>query len=177
MWDPRDGEDLDDSGTLTDAERLDASPCIARNSSDRQADTDRAARQDAATSAAGFTAHPDGNADNYESVITDAGLTQNNRAVIDGADDFYKCSEDDGGDDPGADSDDPNSICDADWVNDVTITFADGTFGCTTTRDVTITCTWDADGGMAQGRNALPDSFIGQGDNSNLGHFLKCTAS
>ena len=97
--------------------------------------------------------------------------------MIDNADDFYECSEDDGGDDPGADSDDPNSICDAEWVNDVTITFADGTFGCTTTRDVTITCMWDADGGMAQGRNALPDSFIGQGDDSNLGHFLECKAS
>ena len=68
-----------------------------------------------------------------------------------GADDFYKCSEDDGGDDPDDGSDDPNTICDAEWVNDVTVTFADGTFGCSTTRDVTITCTWDADGGMAQG--------------------------
>ena len=62
------------------------------------------------------------------------------------------------------------------WVNDVTIMFADGTFGCDATRDVTITCTWDADGGMAQGRNSLPDDFDGAGDDSNLANFLKCTA-
>ena len=47
--------------------------------------------------------------------------------------------------------------------------FADGTFGCTATRDITISCTWDADGGMAQGRNALPNAFDGDGTDSNLG--------
>ena len=92
--------------------------------------------------------HPDGKADNYP---------RTNTAYSD----FRGCSEDDGGDD------DDGSMCDATWVNDVEILFADGTFGCSTTRMVTITCEWDADGGMAQGRNALPDSFTGDG--SNLG--------
>ena len=103
--------------------------------------------------------HPDGNADNYVNAADSRAFS-----------DFRSCSEDDGGDDA------DGSECDATWMHDVTVLFADGTFGCTTTRDVTITCTWDADGGMAQGRNALPDSFIGQGTTSNLGNFLKCSA-
>ena len=110
--------------------------------------------------------NPDGNADNYEEVDG----TTSNRGPIDGADDFYKCSEDDGGDDA------DGTECDAEWVHDVTILFADGTFGCTAERDITVTCTWDADGGMAQGRNALPDSFIGQGDTSNYANFMECSA-
>ncbi|MDE0474769.1 MAG: hypothetical protein OXI50_09430, partial [Gammaproteobacteria bacterium] len=103
--------------------------------------------------------HPDGNADNYVNAADSVAFS-----------DFRSCSEDDGGDDA------DGSECDAEWENEVTILFADGTFGCSTTRDITVTCTWDADGGMAQGRNALPDSFIGQGDTSNLANFLKCTA-
>ena len=88
--------------------------------------------------------------------------------------DFRGCSEDDGGDDA------DGSECDAEWENDVTILFADGTFGCSTTRDVTITCTWDADGGMAQGRNALPDAADLDSDpantDNNRANFIKCTA-
>ena len=103
--------------------------------------------------------NPDGMADNY--VDTDP--------AVDFLD-FRGCSEDDGGDDA------DGSECDAEWVNDVTILFADGTFGCSTTRDITVTCMWDADGGMAQGRNALPNSFIGQGDTSNYANFMKCSA-
>ena len=110
--------------------------------------------------------NPDGRADNYEEVNTD----NNNREAVSGAADFYKCSEADGGDD------DDGSMCDATWVNDVEVVFADGTFGCSTTRTVTITCEWDADGGRADGRNALPDAFDGAGDGSNLANFLKCEA-
>ena len=55
--------------------------------------------------------------------------------------------------------------------------FADGTFGCTTTRDITVTCEWDADGGMRTGRNALPNEFNSSGDDANVSAFLKCTAS
>ena len=101
--------------------------------------------------------HPDGKADNYAADNTDFS-------------DFRACSEGDGGDD------DDGSICDAVWTRDAEILFADGTFGCSTTRMVSITCTWDADGGMAQGRNALPDAFDGEGDGSNLANFLKCEA-
>ena len=107
----------------------------------------------------GFATHPDGNADNYVDTAPSVAFS-----------DFRGCSEDDGGDDA------DGSECDADWENEVEVLFADGTFGCSTTRMVTISCTWDADGGMAVGRNALPNSFIGQGDTSNLAHFLKCTA-
>ncbi len=120
--------------------------------------------------------NPDGNADNYETTTegtetaATAAYTAANRNPISGADDFYKCSEDDGGDDA------DGSECDSEWTNDVTVTFADGTFGCSTTRDVTVTCTWDADGGMAQGRNALPDAFDGEGDGSNYAFFMKCEA-
>ena len=104
-----------------------------------------------------YATHPDGKADNYASGTA-------------AYSDFRGCSEDDGGDDA------DGSECDAEWVHDVSILFADGTFGCTATRDITVTCTWDADGGMAVGRNALPTSFDGNGDGSNLGHFLKCSA-
>ena len=96
--------------------------------------------------------HPDGNADNY----TGAAFA-----------DIRKCSEADGGDD------DDGSICDAVWTRDAEVLFADGTFGCTTTRTVSITCTWDADGGMADGRNALPQAFD---PDTNLGNFLNCEA-
>ena len=117
----------------------------------------------AAVTPARYATHPDGNADNYVDTAPAVNFA-----------DFRGCSEDDGGDDA------DGSECDAEWVNDVTITFADGTFGCSTTRDVTITCTWDADGGMAVGRNALPnaadlDSAADNTDN-NRAHFLKCTA-
>ena len=107
--------------------------------------------------AAARATHPDGMADNYPSTLA-------------GADDFRACSEMDGGDDA------DGSECDAEWEMDVEILFADGTFGCSTTREITVSCTWDADGGMAQGRNALPDAFDGNGDDSNKGHFLKCSA-
>ena len=107
--------------------------------------------------AAARKTNPDGMADNYP-------------AALAGADDFRACSEDDGGDDA------DGSECDAEWEIDVEILFADGTFGCTTTREITVSCTWDADGGMAQGRNALPDAFDGEGTDSNKGHFLKCSA-
>ena len=105
--------------------------------------------------------HPDGKADNYP--MTTAAFS-----------DFRGCSEDDGGDDA------DGSECDAEWVHDVSILFADGTFGCTATRDITVTCTWDADGGMAVGRNALPttydlDSAADNSDN-NRAHYIKCSA-
>ena len=101
--------------------------------------------------------NPDGMADNYPSDLA-------------GADDFRACSEDDGGDDA------DGSECDAEWEMDVEILFADGTFGCTATREITVSCMWDADGGMAQGRNALPDAFDGNGTGINKANFLKCSA-
>ena len=118
----------------------------------------------AAASPAQVKTNPDGKADNYVDASPSVAFS-----------DFRGCSEDDGGDDA------DGSECDAMWENDITITFADGTFGCSTTRDITVTCTWDADGGMAQGRNALPTAavnFDNEPDDgtNNLGHFLKCSA-
>ena len=111
----------------------------------------------------GFATHPDGNADNYVDTAPAVNFA-----------DFRGCSEDDGGDDA------DGSQCDAEWENEVEILFADGTFGCSTTRTVTISCSWNADGGMAVGRNALPnaadlDSAADNTDN-NRDHFIKCEA-
>ena len=76
-----------------------------------------------------------------------------------------KCDPDDGGDD----------ACDAAWSEDYDILFADGTFGCTTTRMVTISCTWDAQGLMKSNPpdEANPDLTA----TGNIGNFAKCTAS
>ena len=64
---------------------------------------------------------PDGMADNY----------QGRKAE--------KCDPDDGGED----------ACDAEWSRDFEVLFADGLFGCTTTRTVTVSCVWDAQGQLA----------------------------
>ena len=107
--------------------------------------------------------NPDGNADNYVDTGTSVAFS-----------DFRGCSEDDGGDDA------DGTECDAEWVHDVEILFADGTFGCSTTREITITCTWDADGGMAQGRNALPNAAdletAADNTDNNRANFIECTA-
>jgi hypothetical protein len=176
-WAPRDGYGQDGTGTTKIPGNLDNTGCkTAAQKRDREAG---AGRDQSATDTA---AHPDGKADNYETdnypdtfeEFTTGDLnTAANRTVMDNADDFYECSEVDGGDD---DPEGENSTCDADWINDVTVTFADGTFGCTTTRDITITCEWNADGGMATGRNALPSEFTAGGDDDNKGFFLKCEA-
>ena len=121
-----------------------------------------------AVTPAQFETHPDGKADNYMDADDSVAFS-----------DFRGCSEDDGGDD---DPEGANTTCNATWVHDVTVTFADGTFGCTATQDVTITCEWDADGGLARGRNALPTEAVnfagadGEGE-SNLENFLECKAS
>ncbi|MXW38385.1 MAG: hypothetical protein F4Z65_08990 [Acidobacteria bacterium] len=168
---PKDGYSDETTRSST---TLDDTPCKTRA---QRGTLDGVARTASATAT---EAHPDGNADNYEvdnfttfaEVATTAANRGNNRTVMDNADDFYECTEDDGGDDPGEGSSDPNTICDAEWVRDATVTFADGTFGCSTTLDVTITCKWDSDGSMAQGRNALPSAFMA----SDKDFFLKCEA-
>ena len=107
--------------------------------------------------------NPDGNADNYVNAADSVLFS-----------DFRGCSEDDGGDDA------DGSECDATWENEVEILFADGTFGCSTTRMITVTCEWDADGGMAQGRNALPDAAdldsAATNTDNNRANFIKCSA-
>ena len=42
--------------------------------------------------------------------------------------------------------------CDSELSMTESVLFADGVFGCTTTRDVTFECTWDADGQLRQSR-------------------------
>ena len=71
-------------------------------------------------------------------------------------------------------SDDDGEGCDAVWEDTLTVTFADGTFGCKSTRDVALKCTWDADGSMAPARTALPETFDEDNSNSQKGWWLKC---
>ena len=89
--------------------------------------------------------NPDGKADNYAS-----------------ADDAYACSDDDGGDG-----------CDAKWSETFDVLFVDGAFGCSQTRSVTISCEWDAQGGLGQGRGSAATEF----NAANVSAFAKCTAN
>ena len=109
----------------------------------------------------------DGNADNYLST-----------------DDAHACSDDDGGDG-----------CDAEWSEDYEVLFADGLFGCTAKRMVTISCEWDADGELGRyrsddhasivsGRSATGQEAVNLIQNETdgnrtagwVGAFAKCTA-
>ena len=72
---------------------------------------------------------PDGMADNYQGRAAE------------------KCDPDDGGKD----------ACDAEWSEDFEVLFADGIFGCSTTRSVTISCEWDAQGQLQPNPPDLAD--------------------
>ena len=104
------------------------------------------------TTAAG---NPDGNADNYD------GDMRAFRTI-------RKCTDDDGGDG-----------CDAKWSETFEIGFADGTFGCSASHSVTITCEWDAQGEMGVGRGtAAADQFTPatDGNAGTAARFYECTA-
>ena len=108
--------------------------------------------------------HSDGKADNYAST-----------------DDAHGCSDDDGGDG-----------CDATWSEDYEVLFEDGLFGCKTTRMVTISCEWDADGEMGRYRADDHATLVASGPGTGvnlvqaeaagartagwIGAFAKCTA-
>ena len=84
--------------------------------------------------------------------------------------DVQECTEADGGDDA------DGTICDAKWSETFDVLFASGTYGCTTTRSVTITCEWDASGEIAQtlrSTDTLADVTLQQ---DRIGLFAKCTA-
>ncbi len=88
---------------------------------------------------------PDNKADNYPST-----------------DDAHMCSDADG------------KGCDASWEMDYDILFGDGIYGCETTRTVTISCEWDAQGMM---KPNPPDTINGNlATSGNLANFAKCTA-
>ena len=95
---------------------------------------------------------PDGKADNYQGRKAEA------------------CDPDDGGED----------ACDAEWSMDYDVLFADGIFGCSTTRPVTISCEWDAQGLLDPNPpdTANPDLLAGRGANglTNRYNFARCTA-
>ncbi len=84
-----------------------------------------------------------------------SGSTQgNDRAAPDGHPDNYDryrypCSDADG------------DGCDAEWSADYTVLFADGVFGCTAERTITISCEWDADGQMSGYRRTDHDGLLG----------------
>ncbi|MXW39211.1 MAG: hypothetical protein F4Z65_13230 [Acidobacteria bacterium] len=122
------------------------------NPSDYDSSEDDSRLTVAVENGTGSKTWPDGMADNY-------GPTSNQA-------DVRKCTEDDGGESH------DGTICDAVWTRDAEVLFADGTFGCTAKRMVSVTCSWNADGGMAVGRNALPSAFSA----ANLANFLKCEA-
>ena len=78
----------------------------------------------------------------------------NDKAAPDGHPDNYDrfrypCSDSDG------------EGCDAEWSADYTVLFADGVFGCTAERTITISCEWDADGEMAGYRRTDHDALLG----------------
>ena len=77
----------------------------------------------------------DGKADNYAST-----------------DDAHGCTDDDGGDG-----------CDAMWSADYEVLFADGLFGCTEKRMVSISCEWDANGEMGRYRADDHASLVSSG--------------
>ncbi len=88
---------------------------------------------------------PDGKADNYPP-----------------ADDAHMCSDADG------------KGCDASWEMDYDILFGDGVYGCETTRTVTISCEWDAQGMM---KANPPDTINGNlAATGNVANFARCTA-
>ncbi|MDE3263056.1 MAG: hypothetical protein OYL41_13850 [Acidobacteriota bacterium] len=96
--------------------------------------------------------NPDGNADNYP------GTTRGFR-------DTRKCSDDDG------------EGCDAKWSETFDIAVADGTFGCTDTISMTVSCEWDAQGEMGQARAAAAtalDTTSGAPANNAVARFMKC---
>ncbi|MXW36638.1 MAG: hypothetical protein F4Z65_00005 [Acidobacteria bacterium] len=100
------------------------------------------------------------------------------------ADDANACTDADGGDG-----------CDAKWSEDYEVLFADGLFGCTTKRMVTISCEWDANGelgryreddhttwvaaattaGPSAGLNLLQAESGGNRTPGWIGAFAKCT--
>ena len=101
----------------------------------------------------GQEAEPDGKADNYQGRKAEA------------------CDPDDGGGD---------EVCDAAFSMDYDVTFADGTFGCSTTRSVTVTCEWDAQGEISSNP---PDTASGDltaanpTGRANINNFAKCRIS
>ena len=82
-----------------------------------------------------------------------------------------KCDPDDGG----------NDACDAEWSEDFEVLFADGIFGCSTTRSVTVSCEWDAQGQLQANPpdvaipNLVAPNPIGPG--GNYYNFVRCTAN
>ncbi len=100
-------------------------------------------------------------------------------------------NEDDKADNYASTDDDGGDGCDAMWSADYEVLFADGLFGCTEKRMVTISCEWDANGEMGRYRADDHATLVatGPGTGVNLvqaeaagartagwiGAFAKCT--
>lgn len=84
--------------------------------------------------------------------------------------DVQACTEADGGDDA------DGTICDASWSETFDVLFASGTYGCTTTRSVTISCEWDASGEINQTLRASDSLDSVSLQQNRIGLFAKCTA-
>ena len=100
-----------------------------------------------------------GEANDEPDGMWDAG-PNNNRPSGVGDDADVACSDDDGGDG-----------CDAEWSYTADILFADGAFGCSTTKSLSFTCTWDADGRSVPAGTLFPAVFRWQ---RKLLHQLRC---
>ena len=92
---------------------------------------------------------PDGMADNYQGRAAE------------------KCDPDDGGKD----------ACDAEWSEDFEVLFEDGIFGCSTTRSVTVSCEWDAQGQLQANPPDVADPDLFTGPTNNRYNFLRCIAN
>ena len=76
-------------------------------------------------------------------------------------------------------SDDDGEGCDAKWSETFDIAVADGTFGCTDTISVTVTCEWDAQGEIKQARGSAAarfDATRGADANNAVARFMSCKA-
>ena len=79
-----------------------------------------------------------------------------------------ECSMDDNGDEQ-------EEACDAAFEMDFPVFFTDGTFSCETTRTVTVTCEWDAQGLLVD--DETPTEFTATPTNAgNIANFANCTA-
>ena len=73
--------------------------------------------------------------------------------------------------------DEQEEACDAAFEMDFEVFFTDGTFGCETTREVTVTCEWDSQGDLDGDGTA--GTALAQTDgnlNDEDGNWAKCTA-
>ena len=76
----------------------------------------------------------------------------------------------------GDNGDDQEEACDAMFEETFPVYFTDGTFGCETTVDVTVTCEWDSQGGLGDPDPATTEFTARADAEGNIANFANCTA-